>query len=65
MYRNRKRFHVTEETPDGTPARKQIYLSKRSNSDDDDEDDSLSEVWKEMCGEWEFEDVDGEPSDRM
>nr|WP_273742485.1 hypothetical protein [Natrinema soli] len=45
------------------PARKQIYLPQRSNSDD--EDDSLSEVWKEMCGEWEFEDVDGKPSERM
>jgi putative transposase len=51
--------------PEGTPTRKQIYLPKRSNSDDEDEDDSLSEVWTEMCGEWEFEDVDGEPSERM
>lgn len=66
MYRNGKRFHVTEEeSDDGTPTRKQIYLPQRSNSDDDDEDDSLSEVWTEMCGEWEFEDVDGEPSERM
>lgn len=68
MYRNGKRFHVTEEeTPEGTPTRKQIYLPQQSNSgdDDDDEDDSLSEVWTELCGEWEFEDVDGEPSERM
>ena len=65
MYRNGKRFHVTgEESDDGTLTRKQIYLPQRSNSDDDD-DDSLSEVWTEMCGEWEFEDVDGEPSERM
>src|SRR5699024_8370040 len=64
MYRNGKRFHVTEEEPDdNTPTRKQIYLPKHSNSDD--EDDSLSEVWTELCGEWEFEDVDGEPSERM
>jgi putative transposase len=63
MYRNGKRFHVTEEeSDDGTPTRKQIYLPQRSNSDDDD-DDSLSEVWKEMCGEWEFEDIEGEPSE--
>ena len=70
MYRNGKRFHVTEEeTPDGTPTRKQVYLPKHSNSDDDDddedEDEGLSEAWKEMCGEWEFEDVEGEPSERM
>ncbi|WP_435077858.1 transposase [Halococcus sp. AFM35] len=65
MYRNGKRFHVTEEeTPEATATRKQIYLPQRSNSDDDD-DDSLSEVWKEMCGEWEFDDVGGEPSERM
>ena len=66
MYRNGKRFHVTEEkSDDGAPTRKQIYLPKHSNSDDDDEDDSLSEVWTEMCGEWGFEDVDGEPSERV
>jgi putative transposase len=66
MYRNGKRFHVTEEESDnGTPTRKQIYLPQRSNADDDDEDDSLSAVWTEMCGDWEFEDVEGEPSDRM
>jgi putative transposase len=66
MYRNGKRFHVTEEEPDNdTPPRKQIYLPQRSNSDSDDEDDSLSKVWKEMCGEWEFDDVEGEPSERM
>jgi putative transposase len=66
MYRNGKRFHVTEEdSDDGTPTRKQIYLPQQSHSDDDDEDDSLSEVWTEMCGEWEFEDLEGEPSERM
>lgn len=66
MYRNGKRFHVTEEKSDGgSPTRKQIYLPRRSHSDDDDEDDSLSEVWAEMCGEWGFEDVEGEPSERM
>jgi putative transposase len=66
MYRNGKRFHVTEEeSDDGTPTRKQIYLPQQSNSADDDENDSLSEVWTELCGEWEFEDVDGEPSERM
>src|SRR5699024_5531271 len=66
MYRNGKRFHVIEEeSDDGTPRRKQIYLPQQSNSDDDDEDDSLSEVWTELCGEWKFEDVEGEPSERM
>ncbi len=68
MYRNGKRYHVTEEeeeSNDGTPTRKQIYLPQRSHSDDDDEDGSLSAVWKEMCGEWEFENVDGEPSEGM
>ena len=66
MYRNGKRFHVTEEeSDDGTPTRKQIYLPKRSSSDDEDEDDDLSAVWTELCGEWEFEDVDGEPSEGM
>jgi putative transposase len=66
MYRNGKRFHVTEEETDDTPTRKQLYLPKQSNSnDDDDEEDGLSEVWKEMCGEWVFEDVEGEPSDGM
>jgi putative transposase len=65
MYRNGKRFHVTEEeSGDGTPTRKQIYLPQRSNSDNE-EDDSLSEVWAEMCGEWEFDDVESEPSERM
>ena len=66
MYRNGERFHVTEEeSDDGTPTRKQIYLPQQSNGDDEDDDDSLSEVWTEMCGEWEFEDVEGEPSGRM
>ena len=66
MYRNGKRFHVTEEeSDDGTSTRKQIYLPQRSNSDNADENDSLSEVWTEMCGEWEFEGVDGEPSEGM
>jgi putative transposase len=66
MYRNGNRFHVTEEdSNDGTPTRKQIYLPQRSHSADDDEDDCLSEVWTEMCGDWEFEDVEGEPSERM
>ncbi len=67
MYRNGKRFHVTEEeTDDGTPTRKQIYLPQQSNSgDDDEEEDGLSDVWTEMCGEWEFVDVEGEPSDGM
>jgi putative transposase len=66
MYRNGKRFHVTEEESDvGTPTRKQIYLPQRPNSDDDDEDDSLSAVWNEMCGEWEFDDVEGEPSEGL
>jgi putative transposase len=66
MYRNGERFHVTEEkADDGTPTRKQVYLPKQSNSDDEDEDDDLSAVWTEMCGEWEFEDVDGEPSEGM
>ena len=32
---------------------------------DEDEDDDLSAVWTELCGEWEFEDVDGEPSEGM
>jgi IS4 transposase len=64
MYRNGKRFHVTEEeSEDGTPTPKQIYLPKESNSADDDE--GLSAVWTELCGEWEFEDVDGEPSEGM
>jgi putative transposase len=67
MYHNGKRFHVTEEESDDTPTRKQIYLPQQSSSgdDDDDEDDSLSAVWTELCGEWESEDVDGEPSERM
>jgi putative transposase len=66
MYREGKRFHVTEEeTDDDTPTRKQLYLPKQSTSDGEDEDDGLSEVWKEMCGEWVFEDVEGEPSDGM
>jgi putative transposase len=65
MYRNGKRFHVTEEeSDDGAPTRKQVYLPKQSNSDVEDEG-SLSEAWKEMCGEWEFEDVEGEPSEGM
>jgi putative transposase len=66
MYCNGKQFHVTEEESDtDTPTRKQIYLPKRSHSDDDEDDDSLSEAWKEMCGDWEFEDVEGEPSEGM
>jgi putative transposase len=67
MYRNSKRFHVTEEKiDDGTPTRKQVYLPKQSNSDDgEEEDNDLSAVWTELCGEWEFEDVDGEPSEGM
>ena len=66
MYRNGKRFHVVEEeSDDGTPTRKQVYLPKQSSSDDEDEDDDLSEVWTELCGEWEFEDVEGEPSEGM
>jgi putative transposase len=66
MYRNGERFHVTEEkADDGTPTRKQVYLPKRSSSDDEDEGDDLSAVWTEMCGEWEFEDVEGEPSEGM
>lgn len=66
MYRNGKRFHVTEEESDDcTPTRKQIYLPKQSNSDDEDENDGLSEAWKELCGEWEFDDVEGEPNDGM
>ena len=67
MYRNGERFHVTEEkADDGMSTRKQVYLPKRSNSDgDEDEDDGLSAVWTELCGEWEFEDVDGEPSEGM
>ncbi len=66
MYRNGKRFHVTEEKADeGTLTRKQVYLPKRSNSDNEDEDDDLSAVWTEICGEWGFEDVEGEPSEGM
>ena len=66
MYRNGKRFHVTEaEADDETPTRKQVYLPKRSNSDDEDEDDDLSAVWTELCGDWEFEDVEGKPSEGM
>ena len=64
MYRNGKRFHAgEEEADDGTPTRKQIYLPRESNPADDDE--GLSAVWTELCGEWEFEDVDGEPSEGM
>ena len=67
MYRNGKRFHVTEEEPDGdTSTRKQIYLPKRSNLDNNKyREDDLSAVWPEMYGEWEFEDVEGEPSEGM
>ena len=66
MYRNGKRFHVTEaESDDGTPTRKQIYLPKRSSSDSQDDDDGLSEAWEELYGDWEFEDVEGEPSEGM
>jgi putative transposase len=65
MYRNGKRFHVTEEEfADETSTRKQLYLPRQSNSDDE-RDDGLSEVWTEMCGEWEFDDVESEPSERM
>ena len=65
MYRNGKRFHVTEvESDDGRPTRKQIYLPRESNSDDEDDDDGLSEAWEELCGDWEFEDVEDEPSER-
>jgi putative transposase len=64
MYRTGKRFHVTEEEiDDGTPTRKQLYLPRESSANDVDEE--LSDVWKEMCGEWVFEDVEGEPSDGM
>jgi putative transposase len=66
MYRNGERFHVTEEKAnDGTPTRKQVYLPKQSRSNDADEDNGLSEVWQEMCGEWEFDDIEGEPSEGM
>nr|WP_323174413.1 transposase [Natrialba sp. PRR66] len=69
MYRTGKRFHVTEkETPDGTATRKQIYLPKQSSSDDnedEDENDSLSDVWTEMCGEWEFDDEEVKPCERV
>ncbi|MGN8215885.1 transposase [Halococcus salifodinae] len=65
MYRNGERFHVTEEKANGTPTRKQVYLPKQSRSDDEDEDNDLSEIWQEMCGEWEFDDVEGEPSEGM
>ncbi|WP_202593574.1 transposase [Halococcus sediminicola] len=66
MYRNGERFHVTEEKAnDGTSTRKQVYLPKQSRSNDADEDNGLSEVWQEMCGEWEFDDIEGEPSEGM
>ncbi|MFC6764529.1 transposase [Natrinema soli] len=66
MYRNGKRFHVTEEeTDDSTPTRKQLYLPKQSNTDDDDDDESLSEAWTEMCGEWDFADEDTKPSEGL
>jgi putative transposase len=67
MYRNGKRFHVTEEEAAAadTPTRKQLYLPKQSNSAAEDKDDGHSDVWNEMCGEWVFEDVDGEPSEGM
>ncbi|WP_114578831.1 transposase [Saliphagus sp. LR7] len=65
MYRNGERFQVTEEKADGTPTRKQVYLPRQSRSDDEDEDNGLSEVWQEMCGEWEFDDIEGEPSEGM
>lgn len=47
------------------PTRKQIYLPKESNSADENDDDGRSEAWMEMCGDWEFEDVEGEPSEGM
>lgn len=67
MYREGKRFHVTEEeTDDGTPPRKQIYLPKRSSADDeDDEEESLSEAWTEMCGEWDFDAEEMETCEEM
>jgi putative transposase len=66
MYHEGKRFHVTEEASDDSiPTRKQLYLPKRSRSNDDDADDSLSEVWQELCGEWVEDDIDGEPSDGL
>ncbi|GAA0472576.1 transposase (plasmid) [Halococcus dombrowskii] len=65
MYCNGERFHVTEEKVDGTPTRKQVYLPKQSHSDGKDEDNGLSEVWQEMCGEWEFDDIEGKPSEGM
>nr|WP_239640955.1 transposase [Natrialba taiwanensis] len=66
MYRNGKRFHVTEEeTDDSTPTRKPLYLPKQSNTDDDDDDESLSEAWTEMCGEWDFADEDTKPSEGL
>src|SRR5699024_6769253 len=32
---------------------------------DEDEDDGLSEIWQELCGEWEVDDIEGEPSEGM
>ena len=64
MYRNGKRFHVIEEeSEDKTPTRKQIYLPKESNSVDVDE--GLSAVWTELCGDWDFKDVEGKPNEGM
>jgi putative transposase len=67
MYRNGKRFHVTEEETDDTPTRKQLYLPKRSNSDndEDDADESLSEAWTEMCGEWDFDEDEMETCEEL
>jgi putative transposase len=66
MCRNGKRFRVTEEeSDDGSPTRKQIYLPKDSSPTDVDEDDGLSDVWQEMCGEWVGDDIDGQPSDGL
>jgi putative transposase len=68
MYREGKRFHVTEEEAedDDTPPRKQLYLPKRSNADDEDDDDeSLSYAWKEMCGEWDFDEDEMETCEKL
>jgi putative transposase len=65
MYREGKRFHVTEKTTEeDTPTRKQLYLPKRTTSNDDD-DESLSEAWKEMCGEWDFDEDEMETCEEM
>lgn len=67
MLRNDEYFHVTEEdTPDGVPSRKQIYLPKRTGSDEDvseeneaeTEEEEVSDVRQEMLDEWGFENDD-------